>query len=208
MAPLGQILAHYRKTHLYYTDETWAQESPTGWLSTSLTFAPKMCPERIVQANFGICMDLNPHRFTAPWEAFEFASHALASGSQMLVLSMAWLTVLDESELAAHADKPDLSTLSYWVGRLKPLVEAEKEVITVFGNRCGREEGNNPLGVEEDVRYAGSSWIGKVGNGVVKIWDIMGRAEEGVVVVDTEQEPMWTLRQRQQSDDDEEEPDG
>ena len=24
VAPSGQILAHYRKTHLYYTDETWA----------------------------------------------------------------------------------------------------------------------------------------------------------------------------------------
>ncbi len=152
-------------------------------------------------------MDLNPHRFAAPWEAFEFASHALTSGSEMLVLSMAWLTVLKDSELAAHAEEPDLSTLSYWVGRLKPLVEAEKEVITVFGNRCGREAGKNPLGVEEGVRYAGSSWIGKVGNGVVKIWDIMGRAEEGVIVVDTEKEPKWTLRERQQSGDDDE-PDG
>lgn len=113
----------------------------------------------------------------------------------MLVLSMAWLTGLDASELAAYAEEPDLSTLSYWVGRLKPLVEAEKEVMTVFGNRCGEEAGRNPIGDEEGVRYAGSSWIGKVGNGVVKIWDIMGRAEEGVLVVDTEKEPKWTLRQ-------------
>lgn len=194
VSPTSQILAHYRKTHLYYTDETWAQESPSGWLSTSLTFAPKTCPERGVRANFGICMDLNPHRFEAPWEAYEFASHALASGSELLVLSMAWLTGLDALELATHAEEPDLSTLSYWVGRLKPLVEAEKEVIAVFGNRCGQEAGKNPLGIEEGVRYAGSSWIGKVGNGFVKIWDIMGRAEEGVVVADTEKEPKWALR--------------
>lgn len=107
---------------------------------------------------------------------------------------MAWLTRLDTSELLAHAGEPDLDTLSYWVGRLKPLVEAEKEVIAVFGNRCGQEAGKNPLGVEEGVRYAGSSWIGKVGNGVAKIWEIMGRAEEGVMVADTEKEPKWVLR--------------
>ncbi len=149
-------------------------------------------------------MDLNPHRFTAPWEAYEFASYALASGSELLVLSMAWLTHLDPSELAAHAEEPDPFTLSYWVDRLKPLVEADKEVITVFGNRCGTEPGKNPLGIEEGVRYAGSSWIGKVGNGVVKIWEIMGRAKEGVIVVDTDNEPKWTLGQGQQSHDDDE----
>ena len=207
VSPFGEILAHYRKTHLYYTDETWAQESPSGWLSTSLTLAPKTCPERTVRSNFGICMDLNPHRFTAPWEAYEFASHALTSGSELLVLSMAWLTNLNALELAVHAREPDLSTLSYWVERLKPLVEAEKEIMTVCANRCGEEAGKNPLGVEEGVRYAGSSWIGKVGHGVVKMWAIMGRAEEGVVVVDTDMEPKWTLRPRQQSSDDGE-PDG
>ena len=193
VSPTGEILAHYRKTHLYYTDETWAQESPSGWLSTSLTLAPKTCPEQIVQANFGICMDLNPHKFEAPWEEYEFASHALRSGSELLVLSMAWLTDLDASELAAHAEEPDLHTLSYWIERLKPLVEAESEVIAAFGNRCG----------EEGVRYAGSSWVGKVGNGVVKICEIMGRAQEGVIVADTEKEPKWILRLQAQALDEE-----
>ena len=80
-------------------------------------------------------MDLNPHKFEAPWEEYEFASHALASESDLLVLSMAWLTELDALELAAHAKEPDLHTLSYWVGRLKPLVEADKEVVAVFANR-------------------------------------------------------------------------
>lgn len=158
-----------------------------------------------MQANFGICMDLNPHKFEAPWKAYEFASHALASESELLVLSMAWLTRLDASELAAHAEEPDVSTLSYWVERLKPLVEAGKEVIAVFGNRCGMEAGKNPIGVEEGVRYAGSSWIGKVGNGMVKIWEIMGRAQEGVMVADSEKEPKWILRQQPGGDN---EPEG
>lgn len=138
-------------------------------------------------------MDLNPHKFEAPWEAYEFAAHALTSGSELLVLSMAWLTSLNASELAAHAEEPDLSTLSYWVERVKPLVEAEREVIAVFANRCGNEAGKNPIGIEEGVRYAGSSWIGQVGNGVVKIWEIMGRAAEGVIIADTERDPKWVL---------------
>lgn len=137
----------------------------------------------------------------APWEAYEFASHALISESELLVLSMAWLTGLEPSELSVHAEEPDLSTLSYWVGRLKPLVDAEKEVMAVFGNRCGKEAGKNSVGIEEGVRYAGSSFIGSVGNGAVKIWEIMGRAEEGVIVADTQKEAKWTLQQPSCGDD-------
>ncbi|KAK4697313.1 protein N-terminal amidase, partial [Lecanoromycetidae sp. Uapishka_2] len=149
VSPTGKVLAHYRKTHLYYTDETWAQESPERWLSTPLTFTPKTQPEKNVKASFGICMDLNPHKFTAPWEAYEFASHALANDAEILVLSMAWLTQLPAADLALEPDQPDLATLSYWSERLKPLVEGEEEVIAVFANRCGEEPGNNPLGEEE-----------------------------------------------------------
>ena len=36
VSPAGEILAHYRKTHLYYTDETWAKESLEGFTSCEL----------------------------------------------------------------------------------------------------------------------------------------------------------------------------
>lgn len=189
VSPTGKILAHYRKTHLYYTDETWAQESPERWLCTPLAFTLKTQPEKTVRASFGICMDLNPHKFTAPWEAYEFASHALANNSEILVLSMAWLTNLSPAALAIDPEQPDLATLSYWIERVKPLVEGEEEVIAVFANRSGEEPGKNPLGDEEGVRYAGSSWIGRVGKGKVRIWGMLGRADEGVCVVDTEEKP-------------------
>ena len=146
-------------------------------------------------------MDLNPYRFTAPWTAYEFLAHAQASESEILILSMAWLTNQPSSELAMQAREPDLDTLSYWIERLKPLVEGDKEVVIVCANRCGEEEGKNSLGVEEGVRYAGTSWSGKVGREKVKIWDIMGRREEGVTVVDTEEEPQWTLRMQPQEKD-------
>ena len=196
VSPNGQILAHYRKTHLYYTDETWAQESPEGWLSTPLKFAPKTDPEKVVQASFGICMDLNPYQFTAPWEAYEFCAHALAKESEILVLSMAWLTRLPEHILLQQAEEPDLNTLSYWIERLKPLVDGEKEVIVVCANRSGKEPGKNPIGEEEGVRYAGSSWVGKVGMGMVRFWQMTGRAVEQVIVADTKVTPQWELRMK------------
>lgn len=36
------------------------------------------------------------------------------------------------------------------------------------------------------ARYAGSSWVGKVGRGKVVLGSVMGRGEEGVGVVDTD----------------------
>lgn len=102
-------------------------------------------------------------------------------------------------------EKPDPDTLNYWIARLQPLImQDEREVVVVCCNRCGEEPGRNPAMPvaaggegkegEEGVRYAGSSWVGVVGKGEVRIWGIMGRGEEGVLVVDTEEEPGWVVK--------------
>lgn len=57
--------------------------------------------------------------------------------------------------------------------------KAEK-VVVVFANRCG-EEG-------PEARYAGTSWVGTLGDGEMRVWDIAGRGEERVLLVDTEEE--------------------
>lgn len=44
------------------------------------------------------------------------------------------------------------------------------------------------------VRYAGTSWIGRIGKGKIRVGGIMGGWEEGVVVVDTEEEMVWEVR--------------
>lgn len=131
-------------------------------------------------------MDLNPHQFTAPWTLYELASYTLTSGTQLLLLSMAWLTHQSTSDLLARPDEPDMNTLSYWVERLVPLVNnKDREIIVVFANRCGEEP---------DARYAGSSWIGRVGLGKVIMWDIAGKSQETLVSVDTDQEPKYVLQ--------------
>ena len=196
VAPSGIVLAHYRKSHLYFTDETWAQPSPEGWLSTPLTFVPETGPESKIKACFGICMDLNPWKFQAPWTDYEFASYALASQSEILILSMAWLTNLSSSAIAQEKNEPDMDTLNYWIERLRPLLMAEKEVLVACANRCGEEPGRNPVKPDGEygVRYAGSSWVGLIGKGEVKLWSIIGRMQESLLVVDTAEEPRWTWR--------------
>lgn len=196
VSPEGQTLAHYRKTHLYYTDETWAQESDTKWLTTTLPIEPapptslsnREGPDvKPIITTFGICMDLNPYQFTAPWTLYELAMHSLSTGTQLLSLSMSWLTTLSSTELATSTKQPDLNTLNHWIERIVPLVKnSNEEVTVVFANRCGEEPG--------DARYAGSSWVGKVGKGKIKIWDIAGRAEERVINVNTKDDPKWTLQ--------------
>ncbi|SZF02612.1 unnamed protein product [Blumeria hordei] len=180
--PDGRVIAHYRKCFLYMTDESWCAEGGEGFYAGKL---PAPVNQNIA---LGICMDINPYRFTAPWTDMEFAHHALEVGAQLVVVSMAWnsLTLSHEDVLQNPSNmEPDLETLDYWIQRFKPLVEANNSVLLVMGNRCG---------VEEQVVYAGTSMIARVGRGSVEIWDVAGRGEERLLVVDTDTEPQFNLR--------------
>lgn len=215
----GEILANYRKTFLYYTDETWAAEGDAGRGFRHISFPRQgQQQQQEVATSFGICMDINPYRFEAPWTAWEFANRILDTRSQLVLLSMAWLTHSDREELQALHTKPELGTFNYWVQRLMPLFrrhmehssglggedEGEKRMIVVFANRVGEEEGHGED--KEPVRYAGTSAVlgfsQRAGSGSgagsedrdgidVKIlcWDIMGATEEGVCFANTGEDP-------------------
>ena len=243
VSPTGFIVAHYRKTHLYYTDEVWAKESPSGFTTTTLSVSSA---DRSAQPNgssaipgvgetrkvaWAICMDLNNYRFTAPWDAYEFSTAALNAGADTVLLSTAWLTSIPLAELQNFSKQPDLDTWAYWIQRLSPLVSSQdREVVVICANRCGQEPGpcltafpsstssstaaaaekaqpfsppppestrfeaTIPTATEGEngeaggVRYAGTSWIGKVGGGKVEVGGMMGRNEEGVLIVDFEAE--------------------
>lgn len=58
----GQILKNYRKSQLYEVDEAWAEEGD-GFTFVVLPGLGK--------CGLGICMDLSPKAFKAPWDAFE-----------------------------------------------------------------------------------------------------------------------------------------
>ncbi|KAL8909578.1 MAG: hypothetical protein Q9207_000076 [Kuettlingeria erythrocarpa] len=215
--PRGEVVARYRKSHLYYTDEVWAQEGPEGFVAHDVTFDGK--PNRLgfneavrreiaardgqvtdesIRTTFAICMDLNPYHFLppSPTSPMSLVEHVLNTDSRLLILSTAWLTHLSSAALAESIGRPDMDTLSYWFGKLMPLINHDKKTTCVFANRCGEEPGRtvpNVLSEEkegegggEGVRYAGSSWVGFLEHGKVRMGRVMGRAEEGVLVVDTE----------------------
>ena len=186
ISPTGQVVASYRKTFLYYTDETWAFEGDSGFFNGQLGSLGQAC--------MGICMDINPKRFEAPWTAYEFANHCVDADTPLVVLSMAWLTRLLPQELLATADLPDLETLSYWLQRFMPIVESKREdgIVLVLANRCGTEPGmvaGVSQGVDEEgqdvVGYAGTSCVLLIQEGEIRIFDIMGKAEEKLLKVDT-----------------------
>jgi len=181
VSPTGIVLLNYRKTFLYYTDETWSLPGSSFYSGVLGALGP---------VTHGICMDINPHKFLAPFNAYEFATHALAARTPFICVSMAWISALTPDELSgeARAKEPDLATLSYWVQRFVPVVDWCKNsgvVMTiVLANRCGRER---------ETGYAGSSCVVKVDGEGVKMFDALGRAEERCLVVDTEMRPKFQL---------------
>lgn len=201
-APNGQIVANYRKSFLYYTDETWASEGPSGsaLYGHTGTAKPFFCGQlgRLGMVGHGICMDLNPYQFTAPWTRYEFANTMLRENVRLVVLSMAWLTRLLPDELDIQPNQVDAETLAYWVDRLSPFIHnaPREEIIVVFANRCGVEgnitgvthvENGEPVEEGDRVCYAGSSCVMKFKGGGVSICDMLGKNEEALLVVDSGQ---------------------
>lgn len=195
----GEVVAHYRKSFLYYTDETWAKEG-SGFYAGILPIGKQ---GKRVKIAAGICMDINPYKFEAPWTAYEFATHAQNARAKVIVLSTAWLTHLTSLELMEEPNKPDMNTLGYWIERFRPLMEVsgpQEEVVIVFANRTGNEGMAERIG---EVKYAGSSTVMGMRKAVpgsreanVKIWDVMGRAQDGVMIVDTDRPAKYGVRKQ------------
>ncbi|KAK1538413.1 N-terminal amidase [Colletotrichum paranaense] len=174
----GETIANYRKSFLYYTDETWALEGDEGFYRGTIP--------GLGRTSIGICMDINPYKFEAPWHAHEFAFHVMESYSNLVIMSMAWLTRADAQVFTSTPNEPDMDTLTYWVARLEPLIRSENddEIIVVFCNRTG---------IEDDAVYAGTSAVIGVQHGEVKIYGVLGRGEKKLLVVDTNQAPYAKL---------------
>ncbi|KAF2766779.1 carbon-nitrogen hydrolase, partial [Teratosphaeria nubilosa] len=221
----GEVVANYRKSFLYYTDETWAEEganslSPPAGLDIPKQDQPFFCgplgdlsPGSNI--GLGICMDINPYRFAAPWSAYEFANSMLEGQARIVILSMAWLTRLVPAEVEEEPARPDMETVAYWLERFQPFLaraSSNPPIVVVFANRCGIE-GNKIGGIHIDngeeveegsrVCYAGSSCVMRLQAGNVRMYEkskgevaILGKGEEGVLVVDTEQPARFLLTQK------------
>lgn len=95
----GENIVNYRKHFLYMIDETWALEG-SG-------FGKEFIPG-LGQTAMGICMDINPYKFEAPWHAFEFAFHVLEVKANLVIISMAWLTREEGATFNTKPDEPDM----------------------------------------------------------------------------------------------------
>ena len=192
ISPSGEILAHYRKSFLYYTDETWAYEGG-GFFAGRLPIPSPNNRNQSIDTAMGICMDINNYKFTAPWDAYEFANHVKDSNSKLVVMSNAWLRH-DQTVTVKEEEKgqPDMLELSYWVERLRPVWEAEtagstsgagaaNKIIIVIANRTGIERG---------ATYAGTSTVMSMGgddDGKVRLWGVLGKGQERCLIVDTDE---------------------
>ncbi|KAJ6070200.1 hypothetical protein N7467_010319 [Penicillium canescens] len=182
----GDFIHNYRKSFLYMCDEPWAAEGDVERSFRELKFSSlerlstikenQLFPEtneKQVATSFGICMDINPYKFEAPFDKWEFASRVLDSKSQLVILSMAWTSMLSPEELEDLKDKPDMDTFNYWLQRFWPLIkrkmqhevdldggeapDSPKRIIIVFANRSGEDPPADET--KPPVQYVGSSTI-------------------------------------------------
>jgi protein N-terminal amidase len=216
IAPNGTILANYRKSFLYYTDETWAEEGFRSTTGQAPFFASSMGPLGTV--GHGICMDINPYKFASPWTNYEFATHMLRHNVKLVVLSMAWLTRLTPEDTMINPERPDMETVAYWLERFWPFVDSQPQdpIVVVFANRCGSEgqdqgsarmDHGEVIELGDRVAYAGSSCVMRFQGGSVKLWEhyvgpnkgdvgLLGKGEEAVLVVDTSVAAGFLLQQK------------
>ncbi|EPY53637.1 N-amidase Nta1 [Schizosaccharomyces cryophilus OY26] len=173
VSPQAKLLRIYQKHFLYDTDKTWAKQGEGFMYDDSL---PKLGP-----ISMAICMDINPKDFIAPFEKFEYAnfiksqlmkeSAVNASKRQMspvISLSMAWL--LCDSD-CLEVSQPDLMSVKYWMARLSPLIDMEKDCTLLIANRWGQER---------DVTFAGSSCILRIGHGKAVIYSLLNATEDNI----------------------------
>ncbi|CAL3965843.1 unnamed protein product [Diplocarpon coronariae] len=183
----GETVANYRKSLLFTADETWAPEGPSGFYDGHIDglrdVAMGICkwPRKPSDAN----MDLNPYKFEAAWNAWEFARHVLYRQANLIILSMAWMTREDGRSFRISKE-PDTNTLSSWLARLEPIIgnEGEDEIIAVFANRAG---------AEDNAVYAETSTVLGIQAGEVKVYGILGREDRDLLVVNTSTLPKLPL---------------
>ncbi|TGZ76459.1 carbon-nitrogen hydrolase [Ascodesmis nigricans] len=188
--PTPRVVGHYRKSHLYYTDYTWARENPakTPFYTAvhpiaSSSSSPDDTPPRQLNVALGICMDMNPYKFEAPYTDYEFGTHCRDSRADIIILPTAWLT-LEVEKVFPHGfgipqdhDEERDTVL-------------EKMVEEVAGEAMEREEVRRKLEVEmqrerraadwDTVRY----WAGRLR----PIWDGSEAEGDGEVSGDGEGE--------------------
>lgn len=138
VSPEGLVLAVYDKHFLYVTDKTWA--------TPGKSFRALELPGLGIKVGLGVCMDINPREFEAPYDAYELANYHKEAGVDLILFSSAWCNRHPDDPPEAAEAPNAAETIAYWVHRLVPLVGGERRVYLVCSDRVGEEEGTQFCG--------------------------------------------------------------
>ena len=142
LSPEGTLLENYRKNFLYYIDKSWAIEGE-GQKTVEIVIR-----SRVFKVGLGICMDICPYEFTAPFNKFELANYWKVQNVDLCVFCTNWTVS------AEHDSSENL--IKYWISRLFPLIENDKSTYFIAADRVGIERGKE---------YLGTSCIMRLGQG-------------------------------------------
>ncbi|ORX34583.1 carbon-nitrogen hydrolase [Kockovaella imperatae] len=187
VGPEGEIVGNYRKTFRFDTDKCWARAG-SGFMHFDL-------PEPLGRTAIGICMDMNPKDFIAPWDAFELGSYVRESGADTLVVPMNWLQAPVEPPnqgLEMDPTAPDESSLNYWAARLQPLHDPTPGYVSPSPSSAMDPQGGkqvtfvacNRVGVEDGKRYVGTSCVMTLSSDPrrIELVEVCNMTEERVLV--------------------------
>ncbi|KAI5951562.1 NTA1 [Candida jiufengensis] len=196
----GELIYNYRKTFLYETDEVWgSSENPNknfepiilNFDNTEDSSSSKLDNNlnKSIISNIGICMDLNPYKFEAPFNKFEFSSSCYNNRSKLIICPMAWLSpnspsikkqedqesptlqklsseqyqshLVKEAQEIKLPNEPNYETINYWILRFFPFL---KHPYSYYPKWFSQNEKINVLicnriGKEDSIIYGGSSCI-------------------------------------------------
>ena len=99
ISPTGSLIINYRKNFLYVTDKTWALE---GEEYKTLEIVKNGSTYKV---GVGICMDICPYEFIAPFEAYELASYWRDQDVDLCIFCTNWTN----NEFNSSGD-----LLNYW----------------------------------------------------------------------------------------------
>ena len=135
----GEALPSYHKHFLYKDDKTWCLEGDKfGYLEIT-THQGKN-----IKLGIGICMDINPYEFEAPFDKMEFANHCIDKDVDLIVFLTNWT----DSEPEKQDEDAIYDQLNYWAVRLSPFYKSniKKPVYFLAADRTGKEKDTSFIG--------------------------------------------------------------
>ena len=188
VGPDGNTLTHYHKSFLYVVDKTWATEG-SGFVCVDVPVrnasfgdergrrAETSVSDALtrVRATLGVCMDINPREFEAPWEAYELATAVKAHASSLVLFASAWTNNHPDDDPATVTPVNPREVMTYWLNRLAPLVGAgaPRAVHFVCANRVGEERG---------ITFTGCSCVMSLRE--PRIVEALGATQEGLLLAE------------------------